>query len=211
VECIAVSKESQETIGRRVANTLERLLVHETDTAVLTPSELMEAIQRVDAMGSQCEGPRIVVKAWTDRDFAARLIEDANKAVTEIGIGGSNSAYSTKLVAVENTDNVHNVVVCTLCSCYPLSILGLSPPWYKSRSYRARVVRQPRLVLREFGTDISAACSIRVHDSTADMRYIVIPRRPQGTEGWCEEKLMRLVTRDSMIGVRECTSPHLIE
>jgi nitrile hydratase len=147
-----------------------------------------------------------VARCWLDSAFKARLLADANSAIAEMGMQGSNGTASTKLTAVENVPGIHNVIVCTLCSCYPLSILGLSPPWYKSRAYRARMVRQPRQVLAEFGTVIPPDVSIRVHDSTADLRYIVIPERPPGTEGWDEGQLQALVTRDSMIGTRriEC-------
>ena len=198
-EQAACDKEPQETIGKRVAESLVRVL---QQTAIVTPGELTQAVEAVDAMGTKAEGPRLVARAWVDAAFKARLLEDANAAAAELGIGGSISAYSTKLTALLNTDEVHNVVVCTLCSCYPLGILGLSPPWYKSRSYRSKVVREPRAVLREFGTELPAHRLIRVHDSTADLRYIVIPERPAGTDGWSEQELMKLVTRDSMIGVR---------
>lgn len=130
------------------------------------------------------------------------LQEDASGAVEELGISATNSTTKTKLKVVESSSSVHNLVVCTLCSCYPLSILGLSPPWYKSRSYRARAVREPRKMLADsFGLELPTETKVRVHDSTADLRYIVLPARPAGTEGWPEDKLARLVTRDSLIGV----------
>ena len=142
-------------------------------------------------------GSRVVARAWVDPAFRKRLFTDANAAAAELGY----PITTTKLVAVENTDDVHNVVVCTLCSCYPRDLLGLPPAWYKSRAYRARVVREPRAVLREFGTDIADDVAIHVHDSTADIRFLVVPQRPRGTESLDEAELARIVTRDSMIGV----------
>ena len=145
-------------------------------------------------------GAEAVARAWTDPDFKAQLLDDATGALSEAEFGGMGGGH---LKAIENTESVHNLVVCTLCSCYPLSILGLSPPWYKDRRYRARVVKEPRAVLAEFGTEVGEDVAVRVHDSSADLRYFVLPRRPAGTEGWSEEALQALVTRDSMIGVAE--------
>ena len=139
----------------------------------------------------------MVARAWVDPAYKLRMLADGSKAAEEIGL----DVGPLKLVVVENTPAVHNVIVCTLCSCYPRTLLGLPPDWYKSRNYRSRVVREPRAVLAEFGTVIPADVLIRVHDSTADMRYLVVPRRPKGTENWSEAELARLVTRDSMIGV----------
>ena len=202
----ALDKEGQETIEQRVSEALIAVLAQKSSgPAIVSPSELTAAVENVDRMGGSGEGPRLVARAWVDAAFKSRLIQDANAAARELGIGASNSAYSTQLTAVANTADVHNVVVCTLCSCYPLAILGLSPPWYKSRSYRARMVKEPRKVLLEFGTSIGPRRSVRVHDSTADLRYIVIPVRPKGTEDWSEQELQKIVTRDSMIGVREVT------
>jgi nitrile hydratase len=144
-----------------------------------------------------------VVRAWTDPDFAARLAADAGAAVEELGL----SRGETVLTALFNTQDVHNLVVCTLCSCYPRSVLGRPPAWYKSRAYRARAVRDPRGVLAEFGTQLPEGTSIRVHDSNAELRYLVVPRRPSGTEGWDAAKLEQLVTRDAMIGVTEARQP----
>jgi len=142
-------------------------------------------------------GAQVVAKAWVDASFKERLLKNGTAACEEIGL----EIPALKLVAVENTPQVHNVVVCTLCSCYPRVLLGIPPDWYKSRNYRSRMVREPRDVLKEFGVQVPESVSIRVHDSTADMRYIVLPMRPKGTEGWDEAKLATLVTRDSMIGV----------
>jgi nitrile hydratase len=142
-------------------------------------------------------GARVVAHAWIDAAFKERLLADGSKACEELGL----EVGALKLVVVENTPEVHNAIVCTLCSCYPRMLLGIPPDWYKSRNYRSRMVREPRKVLQEFGLEIQDQVQIRVHDSTADMRYMVLPIRPQGTESWSEERLATLVTRDSMIGV----------
>jgi len=139
----------------------------------------------------------MVARAWLDPAYKERMLADGTRAAEEIGL----DVGPLKLVVVENTPVVHNVIVCTLCSCYPRMLLGLPPDWYKSRNYRSRVVREPRAVLAEFGTVIPEDVLIRVHDSTADMRYLVVPRRPEATENWSEAELTKLVTRDSMIGV----------
>ena len=158
----------------------------------------------VDAMIDQYEnklGPKIgaavVAKAWVDSAFKKSLMEDAAKALTSIGITGNGAE---QMIAVENTDEVHNVVVCTLCSCYPWAVLGLPPAWYKSEAYRSRVVREPRKVLAEFGVKLPEQAKVRVWDSNSEMRYLVVPQRPKGTETMSEAQLAALVTRDSMIG-----------
>lgn len=143
-------------------------------------------------------GARIVARAWVDPAYKARLLKDSHAAAGELGIDCANTA---PVAVLENSERVHHVVVCTLCSCYPKAILGIPPAWFKSAAYRARVVKDPRGVLKEFGTDVPAGTEIRVVDSTADLRYMVLPRRPAGTEGWSEERLAAIVTRDSMIGV----------
>jgi nitrile hydratase subunit alpha len=142
-------------------------------------------------------GAKVVARAWVDPGFKKRLLENGTKACEELGL----DVPALKLVAVENTPEVHNAIVCTLCSCYPRMLLGIPPEWYKSRNYRSRMVREPRAVLAEFGLVIPKETQIRVHDSTADMRYIVLPMRPPATGGWSEERLATLVNRDSMIGV----------
>ena len=142
-------------------------------------------------------GARVVAHAWTDPEFKARLLADGTKACEELGL----DVPALRLVVMENTPAVHNMIVCTLCSCYPRMLLGIPPDWYKSRNYRSRAVREPRAVLAEFGLHLNLATEIRVHDSTADMRYLVLPMRPAGTEGWSEERLAAIVTRDCMIGV----------
>lgn len=143
-------------------------------------------------------GARVVARAWTDPDFKARLLADGTAAVDEMGLTGRQSVH---LRVVENTADIHNVVVCTLCSCYPWSLLGLPPVWYKSAPYRSRIVLEPRGVLREFGLELGEDVEIRVWDSTAEIRYLVLPERPVGTEGMTDNHLAALVTRDSMIGV----------
>ncbi|CAE8630853.1 unnamed protein product [Polarella glacialis] len=199
VEQTAVDREGQEAPGQRVAEALVRVLI---DKGVITSEGLRKTIEAVDSVGSQAEGPRLVARAWLDPEFKQLLLADATAAAAKLGIKATNSTASTVLTVVESTDQVHNLVVCTLCSCYPLSILGLSPPWYKSREYRARAVREPRRLLREaFDLELPEEVTIQVHDSTADLRYLVLPRRPAGTEGWSEEELQAIVTRDTMIGV----------
>jgi len=147
-------------------------------------------------------GAKVVARAWNDPAFKARLLENGNDAVAELGI----SMEADELIAVENTPDIHNLIVCTLCSCYPRSLLGMPPTWYKSRNYRSRVVHEPRSVLAEFGTEIAGNVTIRVHDSNADMRYVVLPMRPEGTEDWTEEQLEKLLSRDHLVGV---TTPML--
>lgn len=150
------------------------------------------------------QGSRVVAKAWIDPQYKARLLADGIAAAEELGIDMSTA---NQLIALENTDHVHHVVVCTLCSCYPRQLLGQPPDWYKSTNYRTRVVVDPRRVLREMGLDVPDSVEIRVMDSTAETRYLVVPRRPEGTEGWSEEQLAGLVTRNSMVGVGRALTP----
>jgi nitrile hydratase alpha subunit len=172
------------------------------EKGVISAEDVRRAIETMDAR-SPAQGARIVARAWTDPAYRARLLADPNAAILELGI--EPGVY--KLIVLENTPKVHNLVVCTLCSCYPRGVLGLPPDWYKSRAYRSRAVREPRAVLREFGTEVSDSVEVRVHDSTADMRYLVLPERPTGTEGWSEARLAELVSRDSMIGVAHVRAP----
>lgn len=178
---------------RALAAAVEALLV---EKGVLTAEEMARQVAAMDAR-TPARGARMVARAWTDPGYAARLRADAAAAAEELDV----PTDGTPLVAVENTPDTHNIVVCTLCSCYPRAILGLPPDWYKTHEYRRRAVREPRAVLREFGLDLPAGIAVRVHDSTADMRYLVVPERPAGTAGWTADRLARLVTRDSMIGV----------
>ena len=172
------------------------------EKGVISAEDVRRAIEAMDAR-SPAQGARIVARAWSDPAYKARLLADPNSAIKELGI--EPGVY--KLVVLENTPSVHNLVVCTLCSCYPRGVLGLPPDWYKSRAYRSRAVREPRVVLREFGTEIPDHVEVRVHDSTADMRYLVLPERPAGTEGLTERALAELITRDSMIGVARVLAP----
>lgn len=142
-------------------------------------------------------GARVVARAWTDPAFKERLLADGKAACAEMGV----NLEADRLIAVENTPAVHNVIVCTLCSCYPRALLGMPPTWYKSRNYRSRVVFEPRAVLKEFGTELPQDVTVRVHDSNADMRYVVVPMRPAGTESWSEDALAAILTRDSLVGV----------
>lgn len=165
------------------------------EKGVTTAADIAAQIDRMDAR-SPANGAAVVARAWTDPDFHARLMQDASAACADMGF----DIGPLRLIAVENTPAVHNIIVCTLCSCYPRNLLGLPPDWYKSRAYRSRTVREPRAVLAEFGLTLPDATTVRVHDSTADMRYIVIPARPADTDGWSADRLARLVSRDSMIG-----------
>jgi nitrile hydratase subunit alpha len=174
---------------------LKELLIEKN---IISADEVREAIEARDAI-TPALGAKVVARAWTDPAYRQRLLADGAAAVKELGI----EPGATNLVIVENTPGLHNVIVCTLCSCYPRMVLGLPPSWYKSREYRARVVREPRAVLGEFGTQLPDDVEVRVHDSTADMRYLVLPMRPPGTEAMGEEALAALVTRDCMIGVTQ--------
>ncbi len=172
------------------------------EKGVVTADEVRGAIEAMDARGP-AEGARIVARAWTDAGYRERLLADGGAAARELGI----DVGPTLLVVVENTPRIHNLIVCTLCSCYPRMVLGLPPDWYKSKAYRSRAVREPRAVLAEFGTELAPEVEVRVHDSTADMRYLVLPLRPAGTEGMSESDLADLVTRDAMIGVARARTP----
>jgi nitrile hydratase len=173
---------------------LETLLV---DKGLVNPQTIDAWVEAYTEEIGPKRGARVVAKAWTDPGYRERLLADAPAAIDEFGYLGKATAH---LRAVENTDEVHNLVVCTLCSCYPFSILGIAPAWYKAAAYRSRAVRDPRGVLAEFGVDIGDDVEIRVWDSTAELRYLVLPQRPAGTEGMSEEALAELVTRNSMIG-----------
>jgi nitrile hydratase alpha subunit len=170
---------------------------------VLTAEDIRKQIELMDSR-SPAMGAKIVARAWVDPAFKKRLLANAKAAAEEMGVDTANTA---EVVALENTQARHHVVVCTLCSCYPKAILGVPPAWYKSSAYRARTVKEPRQVLAEFGTKLPDDVEIRVVDSTADMRYLVIPMRPSGTEGWSEDRLATLVGRDSMIGVALAATP----
>jgi len=166
------------------------------EKGLITADDHRRLLEGIDG-ASPMLGARVVARAWVDEDYKKRLLADGSVAF-ELGIDNYDR---TNLIVLENSPQVHNFVVCTLCSCYPRPILGLPPDWYKSPSYRSRAVRWPRAVLAEFGTVLPDDVSVRIHDSTADMRYLVMPMRPAGTENWSEEELAKLVTRDTMIGV----------
>jgi nitrile hydratase len=192
---------SQAEIAARV-KALESIMIEKglmTTEAVDRFAEIYE-----NEVGPQL-GAQVVAKAWTDPEFKKRLLEDGTKACAELGIGG---LQGEDMVVVENTDTVHNAIVCTLCSCYPWPVLGLPPNWYKQPAYRSRMVREPRKVLREdFGHDVSDSVEIRIWDSSSEMRYWVLPQRPEGTDGMSEKELAALVTRNSMIGVGPTRRP----
>jgi nitrile hydratase len=195
-----------EPMSRAQARTmaLESLLVEKG----LISTDAVDALVRVYEQDiGPLKGARVVARAWTDQAFKARLLADATEAIVEVGL----ERPSAPLVAVENTPNVHLVIVCTLCSCYPWAVLGLPPSWYKSLAYRSRVVIEPRAVLREFGLALDDAVDVRVWDSSAQVRYMVLPERPSGTEGMSEEALAALVTRDAMIGVGMAKMPTMAE
>jgi len=172
---------------------LRELLV---EKGVLTEAQVQATVEDIRSRGPE-RGARVVSRAWMDPAYKQRLLANGTAAAEELGL----DVPALRLVVVENTPQTHNVIVCTLCSCYPRMLLGLPPDWYKSRPYRSRVVREPRTVLAEFGLRIADGVTIRVHDSTADMRYLVLPMRPTGTESWSEERLATIVSRDCMIGV----------
>ena len=172
---------------------LRELLV---EKGILTSEQIQAEVENMRSRTPE-RGARVVARAWMDESFKQRLLENGTRACEELGL----DVPALKLVAVENTAQVHNAIVCTLCSCYPRMLLGIPPDWYKSRNYRSRMVREPRAVLAEFGLQLNDSVQVRVHDSTADMRYMVLPMRPAGTEGWSEERLAAIVTRDCMIGV----------
>jgi nitrile hydratase alpha subunit len=176
-----------------MVHAIKELLI---EKGVISPDDIRRTLEFMDTR-TPALGAKVVARAWADPAFKKRLLENGTKAVGEMGIPMGDA----ELIVVENTKDVHNVIVCTLCSCYPRTVLGLPPDWYKSRNYRSRVVAEPRVVLREFGTAIADEVTLRVHDSNADMRYLVLPMRPPGTEGWSEERLAGLVTRDCMVGV----------
>jgi nitrile hydratase subunit alpha len=172
------------------------------EKGVATAAEINAQIATMDAR-SPAAGAALVARVWTDPDFRAAVLADASAASRMMGF----DIGALRLIAVENTQNVHNLITCTLCSCYPRNLLGLPPDWYKSRAYRSRAVKEPRKVLAEFGLTLPDSTQIRVHDSTADMRYIVIPARPAGTDGWSRDDLAALVGRDAMIGTALAAGP----
>lgn len=193
--------DAAELLGyyQRMEIAVRELLI---EKGIVTADAIRSAIEAMDGR-TPALGARVVVRAWRDPAFKQRLLDNGTAACQELGI----EMGPTRLVVVENTPEIHNLVVCTLCSCYPRMVLGLPPDWYKSRAYRSRAVREPRAVLAEFGTVIAEGVTVRVHDSTADMRYLVLPERPAGSDDMSEAELSALVTRDSMIGVARVRQP----
>jgi nitrile hydratase len=185
------------TYHERLETAVRELLIAK---GLFNADDVRRTVERIDTQ-TPALGARVVARAWVDPAYRARLLANGSAAVEELGI----PMEGVCLVVVENTPQVHNLIVCTLCSCYPRPVLGLPPDWYKSKVYRSRAVREPRGLLAEFGTTIPDGVAVRVHDSTADMRYLVLPMRPEGTEGMDEAALAALVTRDSMIGVTGIT------
>jgi nitrile hydratase len=188
--------------GKRVYAIRELLL----EKGILTHEDIQKQIDYMDAR-SPANGARLVARAWVDPAFKQRLLSDPKAACLELGIDASGLV---EFVVLENTQQVHHLVVCTLCSCYPRPILGRPPDWYKSFAYRSRAVVEPRAVMREFGTELPDSVEVRVFDSSADIRYLVLPLRPPGTDGWSEEELAALVTRDSLIGVTTAKVPSAV-
>jgi nitrile hydratase len=183
------------------AAALEAVLV---EKGLLTTDQIDAIVERYERDLGPQNGARVVARAWVDPEYRERLRADGASAIRELGYGGFEG---DTIIAVENTPDVHNLVVCTLCSCYPWPVLGLPPTWYKSPAYRARAVAEPRAVLHEFGVDLAPEVNVRVWDSTSEVRYLVVPERPEGTDGMGEEELAALVTRDSMIGAGRALSP----
>jgi nitrile hydratase len=186
------------------AEALEALLVEQ---GLLDPSTVDEVIARYAERVGPLNGARAVARAWVDPAYRERLLADGTAAAAELGITGGPGGQMEKLVVVENTEAVHNVVVCTLCSCYPWAMLGLPPRWYKDPAYRSRIVREPRAVLAEFGLTLDPATSVRVWDSSAEIRYLVLPQRPAGSDDLDEAALAALVDREAMIGVARVPAP----
>jgi nitrile hydratase subunit alpha len=182
--------------------TLESLLV---EKGLLSADAVDVWLEKYAERVGPKDGAQVIARAWLDADFAERLRQDGMRGFIELGLVGEASGY--ELQAVFNTDDVHNLVVCTLCSCYPTRLIGMSPTWYKSNEYRARAVRDPRGVLRDFGVELSDEVEVRVWDATSERRYLVVPQRPAGTEGWSQDDLAALVTRNSMIGTHRDLSP----
>ena len=180
---------------------LESILL---EKGLLTSDAVDKVIAAYERDIGPLNGARVVARAWVDAEYKKRLLTDATQAIAELGFGGRQGEH---MVVVENTPTIHNVIVCTLCSCYPWPVLGLPPVWYKSPPYRSRVVIEPRKVLQEFGLKLDETTEIKVWDSSAEIRYMVLPERPAGTEGMTEEELVKLVTRDSMIGVAKAKMP----
>lgn len=180
---------------------LESLLV---EKGIISTDVIDDVVRAYEQDIGPMNGAKVVARAWTDPAYRERLLKDGTTAIAELGFQGAQGA---EIVVLENTPDTHNMVVCTLCSCYPWPVLGLPPAWYKSEAYRSRAVIEPRAVLSEFGLELEEAVEVRVWDSNSDVRYMVLPERPEGTEGMSEDELVKFVTRDAMIGVAKIASP----
>ena len=203
-EVLAYSDDSRHDVDEAdhyvlMADAIRDLLI---EKGVIQAGDVREQLEFMDSRSKEI-GAQIIARAWADSDFKERLLADGTEAIKEFEI----PMLDAELIVVENTAEVHNIVVCTLCSCYPRTILGMPPDWYKSKTYRSRAVNEPRAVLKEFGTELADDVTVRVHDSNADMRYLVLSIRPEGTDGWSEAELAKLVSRDSMIGVSPARQP----
>src|SRR4051795_77734 len=193
--------------GSELSDTQRRVRALETilvEKGYVDPAALDELIETYETRVGPHNGARVVAKAWADPEYRAWLFEDSGAAIASLGYIGRQGE---NIVALENTPAVHHMVVCTLCSCYPWPVLGLPPGWYKSAPYRSRALADPRAVLRDFGVELPGDCEVRVWDSTAEMRYLVVPMRPERTDGWSEDELATLVTRDSMVGTGLAARP----
>jgi len=195
---LVIEDEAGNIEGQIIIDALQNILVRKN---LLAPEEVTQEIEKIEAPGEHL-GARIVARAWTDPEFKERLLANGKSAAAELGI----KVGEAQLIVVENTEDLHNLVCCTLCSCYPRSILGQPPSWYISKAYRARTVREPRQILSEFGLNLPDDIELVVHDSNADMRYLVLPERPTGTEGWSQDRLATLISRDCMIGVAKANA-----
>ena len=203
-EHAGIVEQTELTWAARRFRAIEALL---EEKGICSWQDITDVVQETEAR-SPADGARVVARAWTDPEFKQRLLANPEEAITSIGIALPENG--ARIEVFENTEDAHHVVVCTLCSCYPRTLLGRPPDWYKSLNYRSRAVVDPRGVVREFGLEIPNDVRVEVHDSTADLRYLILPKRPEGTEGWSEEALAALVTRDSMIGVTEARSPDAV-
>jgi nitrile hydratase len=198
---VTTSKSDERLSPALRAEALEQLL---TERRLIDPKVMDSIITEYETNVGPLNGAKVVAKAWTDQEYRQRLLEDGTAAIKELGFSGPQGEH---IVVVENTPTTHHVVVCTLCSCYPWPVLGLPPSWYKDPAYRARVVKEPRTVLSEMGLELEDDVEITVHDSTSEVRWLVLPERPAGTEHLSEEQLVPLVTRDAMVGVAKAQVP----
>jgi nitrile hydratase subunit alpha len=198
---VSGNHDTEETGPAARVKALEEILI---EKGLIDPAAIDKIVDAYETRVGPRNGARVVAKAWTDPEYRKRLLADATAAVGELGFAGPEGGH---LVAVENTPKIHNLVVCTLCSCYPWPVLGLPPVWYKSFAYRSRAVIDPRGVMKDFGLELADEVEVRVWDSSAEIRYLVIPERPKGTQNLSESELAELVTRDAMVGVAEVAGP----